>query len=167
LVNNSKENKQIISTPISGDQVTSGSIGFKPKGKYVVYDFWNEKALGIFSGNDSISQELEPSEALVYSVKELKDYPQIIGTNRHVMCGMFEISNEKWEEQSRKLTFSAELIESETMNVTIHLPEGKRMRVKKLSADNAQSSYFIKDNYLIVSLINKKKNVDTRVKVEF
>jgi len=166
LVNNNKE-KSIISAPFSGDQVTTGSLGFSPTGRYVVYDFWNENAIGIFSGKESLTRELDKGEALVYSVKELFNYPQIIGTNRHVMCGMFELNNEKWEEQTHKLTFNASLIEGETMNIVIHLPEGKQMTVKNVAADNATSSYSVKDNYLTVSLLNSYENVDAKVIVEF
>jgi len=167
LINNDKEKKRVISAPLSGDQVTCGSIGFSPTARYVVFDFWNQKAVGVFSGKEKLTRELDEGEALVFSVKELDDYPQIIGTNRHVMCGMFEIKNEKWKEQTNILTFNASVIKTETMNIIIHLPEGKKMRVKKLSADYAKASYFVKDNYLTVSLLNKNKNIDTRVTVKF
>ena len=166
LVNNNKESKS-ISVPFSGDQVTTGSLGFTPTGRYVVYDFWNENVIGIFSGKESLTRELDKGEALVYSVKELFNYPQIIGTNRHVMCGMFEINNEKWEEQTHKLTFNASLIEGETMNIVIHLPEGKQMTVKNVAAENAISSYSNEDNYLTVSLLNGNENIDAKVTVEF
>ncbi len=135
--------------------------------KYLVFDFWNQKPLGILSGNENLSRELDQGEALIYSVKKLENHPQIIGTNRHVMCGMFEIKNEKWEEQARTLKFNADIIEGETMKIIVHLPEGKKMAVKKVVANNAKSSFSIEGDYLTITLLNKSKNVNTEVVVTF
>ena len=83
------------------------------------------------------------------------------------MCGLFEIKNEKCDKKSNKLVFNASVIEGETMKITISPGEGKKMNVKKITADNAQSSYIVKDGYLIVSLLNESANADTKVTVEF
>jgi len=167
LVNNSKDEKQLIKAPFSGDQITMGSLACNSNGKYIVYDFWNEKTVGIFSGKDTLIRELDKGEALVYSVKDVLNYPGIIGTNRHVMCGMFEIENEKWEEKGKILSFNASVIEGETMNIAIHSGEGKRMKVMKVNAENAQSSYSYKDGYLVVSLLNENENTVAKVTIEF
>lgn len=167
LVNSDVEASKSIAVPISGDQVANGSLGFDTEKKYLFFDFWNQKPLGILPGNESFIQDLAEGEALVYSAKELKSHPQIIGTNRHVMCGMFEIKNENWSEMRNELSFTAGIIAGETMNVTLHLPEGKKMEIKSLSAANAESSYTISDNYMTISLVNKNHNTDCEVVVKF
>jgi hypothetical protein len=167
LVNNNVEAPKSIAVPISGDQVATGSMGFNTEKKYIFFDFWNQKALGVFSGKESFIQELAKGEALVYSVKELKNHPQLIGTNRHVMCGMFEIKNESWDEKRNQLSFNASLIEGETMNIILHLPENKKMTIKSLSAKNAESHYSVEDKYVTISLLNENHNVESDVKVTF
>ena len=167
LINNHHDKKQMITAPISGDQMTTGSLGFSSDKKYIVYDFWNEKPIGVFSGKDHIKQNLEVGEALVYSVKELKNHPQIIGTNRHIMCGMFEIKNEKWNNKNKTVTFKADLIAGETVNISIHIPENKRWKVKELLANNAKSSYTTTGNYLTISLLNNTINGSSAVTVKF
>jgi hypothetical protein len=137
LVNNNMKSPQLISAPLAGDQASTGSLGFNPSEKYLIYDFWNAKPIGIVSGNGNISQKLDKGEALVYSVKKLKNHPQTIGTNRHAMCGMFELENEQWDPSRNTLKLNAFLVVGETMNIVIKLSEDKSMNFKKLSAKNA------------------------------
>jgi hypothetical protein len=167
LANNDEEASKSIVVPISGNQVTTGSMGLDSEKKYIFFDFWNQKALGVLSGRENFIQKLAEGEALVYSVKEMKNHPQILATNRHIMCGMFEIKNEKWDENNNELSFSASLIEGEKMTITLYLPEDKQMKVSTLIADNAESSYVIKNNYLTISLVNGEKNTDSNVVVKF
>jgi len=167
LVNSDVEASKSISVPISGNQITTGSLGLDAGKKYIFFDFWNQKPLGVLSGKENFIRDLAKGEALVYTAKELKDYPQLLGTNRHVMCGMFEIKNENWDDRSHKLSFNASLIEGETMTITLHLPEDKQMTIKNLSASNAESSFTVRDNYAVISLVNEARNIDSEVTVEF
>jgi hypothetical protein len=167
LINNNTETAKTIVAPISGDQTTTGAIGFNPDNKYIVYDFWNEKPLEIYDGAAKLSRKLDKSEALVYAIKELKTHPQIIGTNRHVMCGMFEIKNETWNVSNRILAFNADLVAGETMKIFIHVPEQLNLTVSEILADNTNSSYSTDGNYLILSLLNENKNGEAAVKVKF
>ena len=167
LANSDVEASTTIAVPISGDQVATGSMGFDADKKYIFFDFWNQQALGVFPGNESFIRELAKGEALVYSVKELKNHPQILATNRHAMCGLFEISNERWDEKRNELSFKASLIEGVTMRITLHLPEDKKMKIKDLSAGNAEYYYSVKDNYMTISLVNEESNVESEVTVTF
>lgn len=168
LINNDLEKEKLIKTPIAGDQVTTGSIGFDKNKKYIFYDFWNENPLGIYSGEDLFEQKLDKGEALIYSVKELENGPLVIGTNRHVMCGMFEITDEKWENQSQTFTFNASLIGDETMKVKIYLPKSDNgLIVDSISSDSSNSTFSVDGDYLTISLSNEIGNIETAVKVKF
>ena len=59
------------------------------------------------------------------------------------------------------------MIEGETMQITIYPGEGKPGKVTKVTADNAQSSYAVRDGTLVVSLLNKKENAEAKVTVAF
>ena len=82
---------RIVAAPLSGDQASTGSLDLNKNKKYYVFDFWNQKPLGIIAGSGILSADLLGGEALVFSVKEVENYPQILGTNRHVMCGLMEL----------------------------------------------------------------------------
>lgn len=167
LANSDTEASKSISVPISGNQAATGSMDFDPGKKYIFFDFWNQNPLGVIPGNENFVQELAKGEALVYAVKELKSHPQVLATNRHVMCGMFEIKNEHWNENANTLSFTASLIEGETMNITLHVPVDKQMSMKDLVASNAESTYSTQDNYVTISLVNKELNTDCDVVVKF
>ena len=167
LYNTDTENPRKVSAPLSGDMATTGSLGLDTSKKYYVFDFWNQKLVGAINGADEFSKELQPGEALVFSFTEVKDKPQILGTNRNIMCGMFEISNENWDNAARTFTFAADVIGDEEMHVFIHLPEGLDPDKVKVNSDNAKARTSVKDGVLVVTLLNKKENATANVLLNF
>jgi hypothetical protein len=138
LVNNDVEKKLLLEVPASGDQSATGSIGFKTDKEYEVFDFWNQQYAGSIKGSDKLVVELKPSEARVYSVREKKNYPRIIGTDRHIMCGMFEIKNEKWSTRKKCLSFTGDFVIGEQTKVTISVPgtwQADEIRIKGAHAE--------------------------------
>jgi hypothetical protein len=167
LYNTDTAKPQTASAPLSGDMVTTGSLGLDASKKYYVFDFWNRKPMGEINGSGELSKKLQPGEALVFSLTGIKDEPQVLGTDRNVMCGMFEISNEKWDEASRTFTFDANVTEGEEMSVFVRLPEELGPDKIKVQAVNAKVRYFVKDDVIVVKLLNKKENVISNVTLEF
>ena len=88
---------------MSGNQADTGSLGLDSSKKYYVFDFWNQKPLGIIAGTDVLSADLLAGEAQVYSVKQVENHPLILGTNRHAMCGMMELSNTNWDSKNKNI----------------------------------------------------------------
>ncbi len=126
LVNNDTKNVQTVSAPMSGDQADTGSLGLDAKSDYWVFDFWGQKPVGKISGKGKLSIALQPGEARVFSVRKALDRPQIIGTSRHIMCGMMELSDVKWDAKKMELSFTADLVKGEPLTVTIACPDGKQ-----------------------------------------
>lgn len=90
---NNHDEAATISAPIAGDMADTGSLGLDAEASYYLYDFWNDKFLGEIKGNGSVSQKLQPRHALVYSLREKKDHPQVLSTNRHAMQGMVDLAD--------------------------------------------------------------------------
>lgn len=152
-----------ISAPVSGDQANTGSLDMDRSKKYYVFDFWNQKPLGIIAGTDVLSANLLAGEALVYSVKQVENYPQILGTNRHVMCGMMELGETSWDRRKKKLEFTADLIGGETMNITVAIPEGVKYRVVDAKSGTSKVSFKQNGQYVRVyasSEKNRKSNIE-------
>ncbi len=122
LVNNDTQRSREISAPLSGPQVDTGSLGCDAKADYWVFDFWDQKLLGRFAGGDRLTAKLEPGEARVYAVRRVLDRPRVVGANRHVMCGMFELGAEEWDAGTGTLRFSARLVPGEPLKVTLASP---------------------------------------------
>ena len=152
-----------ISAPVSGDQANTGSLDLNSGKKYYVFDFWNQEALGIIAGTGVLSADLLAGEALVYSIRQVEDYPQILGTNRHVMCGMMELSNTNWDRRKKKLEFTTDLIEGETMSITIAIPEEAKYRAVSVKSSSAKVSFEQNGQFVRVSASsgkNGKSNIE-------
>ncbi|MCP4313171.1 MAG: hypothetical protein GY790_18075 [Bacteroidetes bacterium] len=163
LVNNDVPDKRkniamlkTISAPVSGDQANTGSLDLNSGREYYVFDFWNQKPLGIIAGTGVLSADLLAGEALVYSLRQVENYPQILGTNRHVMCGMMELSNTTWDRRKKRLEFTADLIKGETMILTIAIPEGAKYRAVSVKSSSAQVSFEQSGQFIRVSASSGK-----------
>ena len=93
--NEDEEHPQKISIKLSGIEGRGGA-GLHPDKQYYIYDFWNDKLIGTFGGNETLEQEL-----------------------RHLLQGLLELSEVFWNEETKELTGYAELVEGESMHITI------------------------------------------------
>jgi len=173
LINNDVSNDKngtgslrTISAPLSGDQCNTGSLDLNPDKKYYVFDFWNQKPLGIIAGAGNLSVNLKSGESGVYAVKEVENYPVILGTNRHVMCGLMELNNRGWEPRKKKLEFVADLVGSETMDITIAIPAGTKYKAIDVKSSTAKVSFEQHGQYVRVSATSVQ-NGKSKIEVFF
>lgn len=171
LVNNQQNGRgippsRLLKTPVSGSQADTGSLGLPRDQNYHVFDFWAQKPLGIIRGNAYFEADLDNGEARVYAVRAVEDHPQIIGTNRHVMCGMMEVTNTQWDDASDTLSFDIALIGGETMIVTLALPEDAGLTPDSVSSDGIAVSFQQEANYVKVFASNEQ-NHDGRISIAF
>jgi hypothetical protein len=166
VTNSNSDTTETIKVPLSGDQLTSGSIGLNSKLKYHVFDFWNQKSLGTISGDSMFEASLKDKETNVYAFHEILERPQIIGTNRHVMCGMMELKSINWDDSDHILSFEADIIEDETMVVYLVMPAD--FKIKKTEASGAKTT-IINENGIITLRIKgkKKENITSLITLSF
>jgi len=88
--------------------------------KYLVYDYFRDKFLGIVS--DSIQLSLEPYETRVLSFRRMLNHPQIVSTSRHISQGAAELSLVKWE--GGILTVKSALVKNDEYRITLYVPDG-------------------------------------------
>ncbi|MCF7956631.1 MAG: hypothetical protein K9M75_12580 [Phycisphaerae bacterium] len=155
-----------IAAPVSGNQANTGSLGLDSSKKYYVFDFWNQKPLGVIAGSDVLSADLWSGQAQVYSVKQVEDNPVILGTNRHVMCGMMELSKANWDPGKKTLAFTADLVAGETMSITIAIGEEAKYKAVAAKSDTAKVSFKQTGRYVTVSA-SSKKNQTSDIEVRF
>lgn len=98
-----------------------GGAGLNPDKEYYIYDFWNDQLIGKFSGNSRFEQKLRKGEARQMAVREVENNPQVLSTDRHLMQGYLELSNVVWNQATRELSGSAEVIGGEPMHIAIAL----------------------------------------------
>ena len=66
-----------------------------------------------------MEQELRKGEARQMAVREVESNPQVLSTDRHLLQGLLELSEVFWNEETKELTGYAELVEGESMHITI------------------------------------------------
>ena len=94
-------------------------------GKYLVYDYFEDKFLGIC--DEGILLEAMPYDTKLISLHKLKSIPQLISTSRHFTQGAAELKSIEWHDESCTLRISADLICEDEYNMTVYIPEGYRL----------------------------------------
>ncbi len=90
--------------------VFSDKLGLEAGKPYVVFDFWKQELLGIFT--DSTQIGIEPHDTRVLLVHPLCDHPQLVGTSRHI-SGAYSVSDLAWEGQKHILRGSSNTVEND------------------------------------------------------
>lgn len=97
----------------------AGGLALDAAEQYYVYDFWNDKFVGLLKGNETLCQELRPGESRMMSVHEALTVPQFISTNRHIMQGYIDLKDCRWDSFANRLRGEARVIANETYVVVI------------------------------------------------
>jgi len=98
-----------------------GGLGLDSAARYYVYDFWNERLVGVFPGSARLEQSLRPGEARMLSVHQAEPHPQFISTNRHVMQGLLDLPKCDWDGRAGELRGTARVIGGEPFKIVFAL----------------------------------------------
>ncbi|MFQ3549721.1 MAG: hypothetical protein SNJ70_08220 [Armatimonadota bacterium] len=106
---------------LSKKEIKFSELGLSTDKEYLVFDFWNEKFIGVFSKSFN-SESLNIGECRVYGIREYQKHPQILATNRHITMGAVELENVKWD----KNTLSGDFIlpDSREYILYLYIPNG-------------------------------------------
>ena len=104
-------------TFIFGSPDYFGAFRLDPAREYYAYEFWDDKLAGRFRGSDSLKLDFRPGEAKVLSIRKIENYPQLLSTDRHLMQGLVETRNMKWDAVKSELTGEVNLVGGEEMKL--------------------------------------------------
>jgi hypothetical protein len=145
-----------VTAPISGNQADTGSLGQDADASFYLYDFWNDKLVGLFRGDQSVEQELKPQQALTYSLHRKANHPQFLSTNRHIMQGYQDLGEVEWKAETSTYSGTAKVVTGEPFIITL-APNGFVAKDVKVSSGTAQIS---KQGDLVrITLNNSKSSV--------
>ncbi|NQV35344.1 MAG: hypothetical protein HQ515_21805, partial [Phycisphaeraceae bacterium] len=117
LYNTGKETA-VVSTAISGERVDN-AIGLDSTAQYHAYEFWSDTYLGKLPGIGRIARELNPNCCAMVSLRKAQTYPQVISTNRHVLQGWVDLTDVRWEPDTRTLSGTAHVIGGEPFEIVV------------------------------------------------
>lgn len=99
--------------------LNEGGMQLNSEKSYYIYDFWNDRLTGTFTGKERLEQQLRPGEARMMSVHTKENNPQFISTNRHIMQGMIDLKECNWNETKKVLSGISEVVANDTFKVVI------------------------------------------------
>ena len=152
---------------IMGEKIDDGGLGLSAEKKYYVFDFWNWKFVGKYDGKSQLEQNLRPGETIIMAVHEIKEYPQFLSTNRHVLQGYLDMSKHpEWNDKSKELSGVSNVFANEDYKVIIAT---NGYPVKECSAGIATCKIELidKQNLLYELSISSKENQSIQWTIKF
>jgi hypothetical protein len=143
--------------------VFADKLGLGRGSSYVVFDFWNQKLLGVFQ--DRIEVEVEPHDTRVLHVHPVLDRPQLVANSRHI-TGAYSILDLAWDATTAELRGSSETVPGEDYALFFYVPEGVRLSRVRATAKGLEvpARHELDGRSLKVRFNGQKDTVEWRVK---
>jgi len=106
--------------------------------KYLAFDFWDEKFLGVVDVPSF--HALAKGSCQVICLRPLLDRPQVLGDNRHLSQGAYELDDVKWD--GHRLSGRFQRGPGQAWSLYIHVPAA--WKVKSASAPSSQDGGVLK-----------------------
>jgi hypothetical protein len=101
-------------------KIDFAALGLDPKVDASVFEFWEEKFLGVHRGTLTI--KLPPQTSRILSVRKLSNHPQLIGTDMHLLQGFHELKRLHWDEKMQTLSGVFERAAGLDVKAFIYIP---------------------------------------------
>jgi hypothetical protein len=141
----------------------SDKLGLNAAIPYVIFDFWNQKLLGVFK--DTLQIHIEEHDTRVLQVHPLQQNPQLIGTSRHI-SGSFSIIDLAWNNMKKVLRGTSETVQGDTYSLFIYIPDGFSIsNAKATTGENheLQVKSEFAGNLLKLSFQGQSKSIEWQV----
>lgn len=138
--------------------VTSDELGIKSV-PMDSYEFWTGAAGSVEDG--VLSASVPARGVRVFALHQKREYPQWLGSDRHISMSAMEISDYRWEDNT--LSMDVDLVGGFPMTQHFKIPEGFRLKKIKCVADVRHT---IDNGHLSVSL-ESRKTEKVRLEIEF
>jgi hypothetical protein len=113
----------------------SEKLGVEPGGRFVGFDFWNQKPLGIVQ--NQLQLDVEAHDTRVVLLHPLLDRPQLIGLSRHI-SGTQSVLEQTWNGSTNQLHGKAETVAGDPYAVWVNVPERwKLVRARATASSGA------------------------------
>ncbi len=118
------------SESVTRDIGLPAKLGLDPDTPYLVFDFWNQRFLGV--AKDTLRVEIEPYDTRVLSFHRQLAQPQLLGTSRHI-TGAYSINSVTWDAATRKLFGVSEAVPGQPYALWIHVPQSMQVAAVRVA----------------------------------
>lgn len=129
-------------------------LGVDANKEYLVFDFWNQKFLGVHHG--SYMARVGQHANMLLAIHEVMNRPQLLATDRHVSQGGVELLGEEWNADQFELTCKLKCVKNDPLTVTIHHPAG--FKIVQTRAMNAQLTSVSEPETSIVKAVLQRES---------
>lgn len=137
---------------INLDEVLSRSTGWKEidsvPGKYLLWDFWNEKLLE--SDAYKIELIMPHKSCRLFALRKYKGVPQLLGTNGYFSMGYTETRNLDWNDSEKALSGFVKGNGGDATDLFFYLPEN--FAIQNINLNNQRIQYSIQNKVLKVNV---------------
>jgi hypothetical protein len=102
---------------------------------YIVFDFWGQRLMGIYS--DSLEIDIEPHDTRVLLIHPMLNRPQLIGNSRHI-SGAYSILELNWDDSRNFLKGTCQSVPDDDYSLFIYKPSEFSIIQVKASAGNRE-----------------------------
>jgi hypothetical protein len=95
-------------------------LGLEPAQGYLVYDFWDNRFLGLHGERLKVLVRL--ADCVVLAVHPATGVPQLVSTSRHVTQGGVDLDEVGWDPAAHELAGTSRLVENDEYVATIYVP---------------------------------------------
>jgi len=118
------------------DQLRLADLGLDPDKEYYVFDFWEKKLLGSFSGSLPAGRVDPAFNCQVLIFRERLARPQVLATNRHITGGGVDLLDVAWKDN--RLAGRSRMVAGDPYEIYVTVPEG--FVLKSFSSEGAQAA---------------------------
>jgi hypothetical protein len=127
---------------------------------YVVFDFWNQKLLGVF--RNQMEVRIEPHDTRVLFIHPLSNHPELVGISRHI-SGAYSIEDLAWDSAQNTLRGSSETVAGDPYTLWVYVPTGvtlSHVRAATKGNHEVQVNHELGGNLLQVTFEGQSEGVD-------
>jgi len=111
--------RRIMKVSMAANSAEEGGLELDSDAHYHVFEFWSQRYLGRLSSEGDLSVELRPGETAMINLQQVVDHPQVIGSNRHFMQGMYELDDVRWSESENSLSGTLDIVADDPVVITV------------------------------------------------
>ena len=108
-------------------------LGLDPVGEYIVYDFWKEELVGVYSQGFNCSPP-NHHDIDVYSIHKNRGCPWVVSIDRHISQGGISLENLNYDDSTKKLTGTSRVVPGDDYVLHIYYPE--KFQYKQVSLNS-------------------------------
>jgi len=116
-------------------EVRFADLGLPADREYLVCEFWSQKFLGKSKGSFTAPAMDDNLGMQVFAIREARPHPWVMGTTRHISQGGVSLLDQRWDGEGKILSGRSAVIEGDPYVLTIHLPDGFRLKSAKAGGE--------------------------------